>query len=490
MRRFVLLLLVLFVTTACAVQPSDAGPDRQPQPPQQPHEPGEPAPPQQPQDPQEPSEPEDPQEPAPRYTLLGTSPLSYQPDHASFPNPERGFHSDYSLAGGGPVRVATGQTLVRSYVRLDDWRYTQLPSSLLSDLQQGFDAVRQAGVKVIPRFTYNFGPHEDAPLESVLGHIAQLRPLLQRNADVIAVLQAGFIGRWGEWHHSTNGLDLPANKRIIGEALLAAMPQNRMVQIRTPYHIRHVLDSDEPFAAEQAFSGSHAARIGFVNDCFLAGRDDAGTFAVPLDYETARALTPFTVTGGETCAHPEADNRQECANALQELAAFSWDYLNADYYWLVLDRWHTGGCFGEIAQRLGYRFELLSSGLTVVHDELQLELELRNSGFGKLYNPRPLELVFVDVLGLHVPVTVQLTADARPLLPLSAETRSLNFSIRPELPPGQWELQLRLPDAAAELQQRPEYSIRLASLSAAGEPLWLAGTGSNRLGFVVQVPAD
>jgi len=39
--------------------------------------------------------------------------------------------------------------------------------------------------------------------------------------DVIAVLQAGFIGTWGEWHSSTN--DLVATLRLKNEGFAAAI---------------------------------------------------------------------------------------------------------------------------------------------------------------------------------------------------------------------------------------------------------------------------
>ena len=45
-------------------------------------------------------------------------------------------------------------------------------------------------------------PYGDAPKNIVLNHIAQLKPLLQDNADVIACMQMGFIGTWGENYYS------------------------------------------------------------------------------------------------------------------------------------------------------------------------------------------------------------------------------------------------------------------------------------------------
>ena len=57
---------------------------------------------------------------------------------------------------------------------------------------------RKAGIKIILRFAYSIAMDEpDAPLSVILQHLDQLKPILQENKDVIAVLQAGFIGSWG-----------------------------------------------------------------------------------------------------------------------------------------------------------------------------------------------------------------------------------------------------------------------------------------------------
>jgi hypothetical protein len=43
--------------------------------------------------------------------------------------------------------------------------------------------------------------------ERVLKHVAQLGPTMQRNADAVYVLEAGFVGCWGEWHSSRTWME-------------------------------------------------------------------------------------------------------------------------------------------------------------------------------------------------------------------------------------------------------------------------------------------
>ena len=139
--------------------------------------------------------------------------ITFKPSAQAILNPERGFFLPMELIGTddfGGVRAA-GYTLIRSYVRLDVYREQDLPQSLLDALDKALAAVRAAGIKVILRFSYNFGPYPnsepDASKPQMLRHIEQLKPALTKNADVIAWMEAGFIGAWGEWHTSTHGID-------------------------------------------------------------------------------------------------------------------------------------------------------------------------------------------------------------------------------------------------------------------------------------------
>src|SRR5262249_49601427 len=153
-------------------------------------------------------------------------------------------------------------------------------AALLDALAANFAKVRAAGIKLVLRFNYNDGPigAPDAALAQIQQHVTQLAPLLAANADVIAFLQAGFIGAWGEWHSSTNGNDTTQNERAVVDALLAALPATRMIQIRTP----EIVDAMFPGGPLQdGFSGEARARIGHHNDCFLASDNDFGTYDDP-----------------------------------------------------------------------------------------------------------------------------------------------------------------------------------------------------------------
>ena len=122
----------------------------------------------------------------------------------------------------------------------------------------------------------------------LLLHLQQLKPILQANEDLISVMQAGFIGSWGEWYYTSqaefggygyNQTNLTAtniaNRKEVVEAILSALPKSRMIQIRTPT-FKQGLYSKNALTNTQAFSESSLARIGHHNDCFLASSSDFG----------------------------------------------------------------------------------------------------------------------------------------------------------------------------------------------------------------------
>src|SRR5690606_36912827 len=114
-----------------------------------------------------------------------------------------------------------GHSLIIRNYNLHGFRDLELTDTALDFIRTDFERLRESGMKAIVRFRYTTAIGDpDAPLEIVLRHIEQLKPLFQEYYDVIAVLNAGFIGAWGEWHASTHNLTDVENQRAILFALL------------------------------------------------------------------------------------------------------------------------------------------------------------------------------------------------------------------------------------------------------------------------------
>ncbi|MCM8779249.1 MAG: DUF4832 domain-containing protein, partial [Candidatus Omnitrophica bacterium] len=422
--------------------------------------------------------------PAVSLASAGEETIFFQPSEENFLNPERGFYEGGIVLSEPNLYIphfrSQGYSLVFAYIYLGDYRRRPLDQQFLTRLEQNFEKVRERGIKVILRATYNWGEGypsgcPDASKSQILEHIWQLRDVLQRNADVIAVMQAGFIGCLGEFHTSANGLDNPRDKTDILRAELENFPNFRMIQVRTPKAKKDAVGG--PLIRDEAFTGSDRARVGHHNDCFLANEHDAGTYLPPpIEYWKNFVAQDglFTSVGGETCqVNPP---RTDCVTALRELQELHWDYLSPG---VLRDNWKNQGCFAEIAKKVGYRFvmvKLTVSSRVSPGGKMKFHLELKNDGYGKLYNERPVFIVLENKsTGSKHEIPLD-TVDPRWWLPGETVRIEQNISLPSILSNGIYNLYLWLPDATENLRPRPEYAIRMAN-----RDVWQAETGFNLL---------
>ena len=188
---------------------------------------------------------------------------TYTASSEEFANPERGFYfqadsyaskpssvpanlASYRINGkNSPGNIYTAKiSLLLRLFYLDTFVNAPVSSNFLNSIQTDFNSIRAQGAKAIVRFAYNQDqtrPFAEPSKTRILEHIEQLKPLLKQNSDVIAVLQQGFIGAWGEGYYTdlfyTGGQATAQNwmdRAEVLAALLAALPKERMVQVRTP----------------------------------------------------------------------------------------------------------------------------------------------------------------------------------------------------------------------------------------------------------------
>ena len=480
----------------------------------------------------------------------------YEADASDFVNPERGFYRysetrasnhtplvESELVGNREPQTPFGanysvrSSLVYRYFILDDFLSSAISGQFLAEIAADFAVARDAGVKVIPRFVYTITPtaggcpvgfacppYGDADKARVLGHIADLEPVLEENQDVIAAVQMGFVGIWGENYYtdffgdsSSNGAGFLSSanwtdRKDVLSALLAAVPESRMVQVRYPQKKQKFLygnaagtsaAASPPISEAQAHDGSDIARIGFHNDCLLAGPDDFGTY---FDYDdppvsdTANlkpyfaAETKYVVAGGETCSDGYSPTN-DCASvpggtADTELAELHYSYLNADFSHPVNNDWQDDGCMDDIKKGLGYRLALVSG---TYGDEarpgqsISVEISLTNEGYAAPFNARGVELVLRSTISGDRWFAA-LGDDPRLWLGEGAgHTIVATVCVPPNAPLDSYDLLLNLPDPFASIYDRPEYAIRLAGKLPGGAAAWEEATGYNKLGHGVSV---
>ncbi len=321
-------------------------------------------------------------------------------DDTLLANPDRGFYR-YTATALGPhgrhvpldeaALVADRKdrriTVVFRYYWLDAYRrQAVIDGQDLERLTRDLETARRAGVSLVVRFAYSETSGRDAAVGRVVGHISQLVPIVNAHADVVLALQAGFVGRWGEWYFTQHfassrrrpWIVSPADTRRraqVLEALLDAAP-DLLLQVRYPSIVRNLIPGID----------DRVRRIGVHNDGFLASADDLGTYRAPDDREWLEAQSARAPMGGETCA--VAPPRSEWPTAREELERFHWTYLNADFETAVLQSWGPDG-LEEVEARLGYRLRLTSARVRSEPDgrSMAVDLELVNDGYAAPVRP-------------------------------------------------------------------------------------------------------
>tara|TARA_R110002050_G_scaffold210704_1_gene346674 strand:+ start:14820 stop:16316 length:1497 start_codon:yes stop_codon:yes gene_type:complete len=464
--------------------------------------------------------------------------IFYETDMDEFTNPERGFYRPFSSiasnfiplnkqvllnlrnpnpAAGG-FEVASSLTY-RSY-QFDIFRDTPISENMLANIQTDMDIIREVGNKIVLRFSYSSNcctpPFNDAPKEIVLKHLDQLKPLLEKNKDVIAVVQMGLIGPWGEQYYSDYFGDLehgPVTDQhwldratIIGK-LLEVVPISRMIQVRAPYYKLRYLDGKDahpekakPLTKANAFDGSPISRLAHHNDCMLANFDDYWTYnsfhKFPAVSDTLNlkkhiaSETKYLVFGGETCPggdngedvySPYNDCNSEGGGAQTYLKRFHTSFLNTAWSGAVNGDW-ANKCIDEIKRNLGYRF-VVKRGVYPTKikngEKINIQLDILNEGYASTYNQRIVELILENT-ETKKEYKIRVNTDPRYWFTDELQMLDLNLEWSETLPKGNYNLFLNLPDPELTIYNRPEYAIRLAS-KINSKSIWNAEKGWNLL---------
>lgn len=473
----------------------------------------------------------------------------YEESDDDFPNPERGFYIPLDAHAGnfvplnagklisdrsaskkhGSARYAVYSTLLyRGYV-LDSFVNKPLSQAFLDNLDNDLTIVRNAGIKMILRFAYTnhvhsgncpdkekiCPPYGDASKSIMLNHIAQLKPVLQKNEDVIAVLQEGFIGIWGENYYTDSFGDASENgagkindenwkdRNDILKALLDALPKERMIQVRTPQIKQKFVYGPQadvtsaPADEKNAFDLSDRSRISFHNDCFLASVDDYGTY---FDYGSSsspkkpandvlrkyvQADSRYGPVGGETCddAFSPGNDCAPAGHAEEEMKAMHYSFLNTAYNNSVNNDWDSLGCMNNIKKKLGYRFVLRKGNFPkTIHPgkEFTFSIHLENIGYASPFNPHQLTLVLRSTMNGDE-YLISCKTDVRRWFTGAIDWNE-TVQLPPAVPPGTYKLLLQIPDPHPSISKRPEYAIRLAN-----KDVWEEKTGYNSLNYIINV---
>lgn len=477
----------------------------------------------------------------------------YIEDTSAFANPERGFYYQGRTQEQPPdvpdlwpgidkwtVRYKRDTELIRvlrQYYHLDLYKNQDIPQSYLNIMEDDLNFIREQGMKIIPRFTYSWdiasippGELNDTNKQWTLRHINMVMPILAQYADVIAFVEMGFIGLWGEWWGSDNNwttepsdygacssvqhyVDVFPNRQTDREEIinrvLDILPDNVKITLRYPRDKRAMFRDNStgtdclPLTAAEAHTAIRKARVGFHNDSVFKGDEDEQNTFFYCDNNNAAFVqsqidwqhqdAQFVPQGGETpCSYDPLYGN--CNNAMLRLAERRFDVLNGSWCPETLQAWRTGGCYNEIAAKLGYRIRLISAAITPITvtpgSNFLLQIELINDGYGKVYNKRGFEVVLRHKstgTQYFIPVT---NYDPRFWLPGELQHMEISCGIPAGIPEGDYDIFLFLPDPSPDLRNAhvvnqygdpsipywSPYAIRFAN-----QDVWDENTGYNDL---------
>src|SRR5699024_2787861 len=104
-----------------------------------------------------------------------------------------------------------------------DYYDKDLDQRAFDNMQLYLDELESLGMKSVLRFTYISEGHlvdtQEPTSEQAIRHIEQLAPFIEKNKDLIHVLQVGIVGAWGEW-------DSGARQRVDEQAIINSFMEN------------------------------------------------------------------------------------------------------------------------------------------------------------------------------------------------------------------------------------------------------------------------
>ncbi|MGB3777435.1 MAG: DUF4874 domain-containing protein [Tunicatimonas sp.] len=442
--------------------------------------------------------------------------ITYQEDFSAFANPERGWYRSinpgYNDAPTSWLTVADLQalrngadkiTLIRKYYLLKDFRSSSIPQWYLDNVKADLQACRDAGVKLIPRFSYlwslGVGPNadQDAPLNIVLQHLDQLEPIFNDYKDAIAWVQAGLVGKWGEWHSSSNNhvdnytLQILAPGLQIRDKILAVVPADRFVAMR--YFEHHKLPFwSEPLTQSQAYDGSAQARISTHHDRLMHEENWAlppcgscPPYQEMKDYLMEDSKWALYEGEPESSGNYYKKNDPRVEFAELHMTAVANNANGTVHY----DYWKSQGWYNGLTKHLGYRLKLTSATIDTQMsggESFAVSLVIDNDGYASPVNARKFEIILRNTSdgSLHKTDVTNfdgVNTDPRYWLP-GSKTVSLTIPVPSTLANGTYEVLVNLADPSPLLYNRAEYSIRLAN-----QNVWESATGYNKLNHTITV---
>ena len=451
-------------------------------------------------------------------TVTENHEINYEETYDEVINAECGLYSPvyYSFKPQGNVTPKYNGRFL--HLRLDFSAFCSLyneediplTEDALNCLDEMLSYIEGNGHSTVIRFSYDkyFEGKEvqEPPLEMILTHQEQLGPILSKHKNVIATLEAGMLGLWGELH----GTKMCSKENLVAvvDKWLEVLPESVCVSVRTPLHYcwwKGINRAD--ISSDVTKPGEISYRVGIYNDGYFGSYSDLGTYAnrteeVSWLYNQAK----HTLFGGELMVIQETEEGKTCSSQIEDEAFITHtSYLNSVFSPIAIrnlkkeiynskDRYYHGQTgYVYIRNHLGYRFVLRQVSMTsevLLNDKMLIEATIENVGFANMVKPKKLYVVLEgEKYNYTIPVTEHTPREGELIVngdPLQWDTGKNKVWIFMNLPNGinigDYYAYLKIAYTKADIDTGyGDYPVRFANDD---ENIWNEDLGANFLGKI------
>lgn len=323
------------------------------------------------------------------------------------------------VCGPSDIKIAQNYFYLNKYLDCD------IPEETLNAFDEVFSVYREMKIKVLHRFAYQMDCGKGgATTERIISHARQLKPLIEKNKDVIYVFQTGFVGAWGEWHSDEPKADRSLIMKILTEEVV---PAETYMQLRLPEYKKEFVPKDNPAYDKIGFNDDSFFGTAYTSWYGSAGWDkgseqwdmsmkeapycpqDAELYWSSWNYnegmfcdgkEAVQALSELRMTS-LSALHGYGDTYSEATGSVRDdCTMMQWKDTEIRENWLNLHRikyaptWFTDSDGNKIRRNvyefvrdyLGYMLEARDIEINRAGGRLETKINIVNYGFSAPFN--------------------------------------------------------------------------------------------------------